>query len=172
MAVLRARASRLRTAAIAAGFVIVAAVWTASGFHRAAAVDVETVDVTAGSIVHHVVATGTLQAISTVAVGAQVSGTVEALSADYNSIVHRGDVLARIDPALLQAALGEAQAALAQAEAGLGQARANRAALDTAVVDAQTKLTNARAPRRSTRRIGACGRSTARSSRRSTSRRA
>jgi len=143
MAVLRARASRLRTAAIAAGFVIVAAVWTASGFHRAAAVDVETVDVTAGSIVHHVVATGTLQAISTVAVGAQVSGTVEALSADYNSIVHRGDVLARIDPALLQAALGEAQAALAQAEAGLGQARANRAALDTAVVDAQTKLTRA-----------------------------
>jgi len=84
-----------------------------------------------------------LQAISTVAVGAQVSGTVEALSADYNSIVHRGDVLARIDPALLQAALGEAQAALAQAEAGLGQARANRAALDTAVVDAQTKLTRA-----------------------------
>jgi hypothetical protein len=65
MAALRVRAWQLRTAAIAAGFIVVAAVWTASGFHRAAAVDIETVDVTAGPIVHHVVATGTLQAIST-----------------------------------------------------------------------------------------------------------
>jgi len=139
----RPRAPRLRTAAIAAGFVVVAAVWTASGFHRAAAVAVETADVTAGPIVHHVVATGTLQAIATVPVGAQVSGTVQALLADYNSIVRKGDVLARLDPALLQAALSEAQAALAQAEAGLGQARADRAALDTAVVDARAKLTRA-----------------------------
>ena len=141
MTSLRARGSRRRTIAIAAVFVVAAAGWTAVGFHRAAGIAVETSDVTVGPIVHHIAATGTLQAIATVQVGAQVSGTVQSISADYNSIVRKGQMLARLDPALLEAALGDAQAARAQAEAALGQARADRLGLDTAVADAQMKLT-------------------------------
>ena len=128
--------SRLRTLAISGVLAGVAAGWTTIGFHRAAGVAVETSDVTVGPIVHHIVATGTLQALATVRVGAQVSGSVQTLYADYNSIVHKAQVLARLDPALLQAAL-------APAEAALELARAARVGLDTAAIDAQTKLTRA-----------------------------
>ena len=137
-----ARNARARTLVVAA-ILVGAAGWTTMGLHRPARVAVETNQVTLGPIVHRIVATGTLQPIATVQVGAQVSGTVQTLYADYNSIVHKDQVLARLDPALLQAALGEAEAALAQAEAAVGQARASRAGLDTAAIDAQTKLTRA-----------------------------
>src|SRR6188472_214067 len=75
--------------------------------------------------VHDVVgATGTLQAVTTVQVGTQVSGTVQSLYADFNSVVHKGQVLARLDPSLLQARLGQMQAALASAQANVERSRA------------------------------------------------
>jgi HlyD family secretion protein len=55
-----------------------------------------------GDIVDFVSATGTLEALRTVQVGSQVSGVVQKLFVDYNSIVHKGDVIAQIDPTLLQ----------------------------------------------------------------------
>ena len=50
-------------------------------------------------------ATGTINAVITVQVGSQVSGTIAKLNADFNSRVHKGDVVALIDPALFKGAL-------------------------------------------------------------------
>src|SRR5690606_879780 len=55
-----------------------------------------------GTIIEAVQATGTLEALRTVQVGPQVSGTIIELNADFNSIVRRGQVVARLDPSLLQ----------------------------------------------------------------------
>ena len=90
-----------------------------------------------------IAAVGTLQAVTTVQVGAQISGTVQSMRADYNSIVHAGEIIATLDPSLFDAALGEAQAALARAEAAEAQAEADETGLEAAAGDAQTKLTRA-----------------------------
>ena len=78
-------------------------------------VQVTTAPLTVGSIARRIVTTGTIQAVTTVEVGSQVSGTIQALGADYNSTVRAGQVLARIDPATYDADLREAQGALALA---------------------------------------------------------
>jgi HlyD family secretion protein len=96
--------------------------------------------VTQGSIVRTIVATGTVEPIGAVQVGAQISGTVAALYADYNSIVHKGQVLAALDAAQLDAELRQADAGLAEAQAALQQAESIRAGLDSTVLDAQTRL--------------------------------
>src|SRR5207244_5649979 len=62
---------------------------------------------------------------------------------DYNSIVQKGHVVARLDPALFDAAVGQAKAMLAQALAAEAQAQASRTGFATAVEDARTKLTRA-----------------------------
>ena len=59
-----------------------------------------TARVTRGDIAETVGATGTLQAVTTVQVGTQVSGTIQQLNADFNSLVRKGQVLARLDPSL------------------------------------------------------------------------
>ena len=66
---------------------------------------VTTAAVTRGDIVDTVGATGTLQAVTTVQVGTQVSGTISELHADFNSLVKKGQVLARLDPSLFDAQL-------------------------------------------------------------------
>ncbi len=95
-----------------------------------------TAPVTRGAIVDRITATGTLQAVTNVQVGTQVSGTVESLGADFNSIVKRGQVLARLDPALFQAQIAQHRANLIRAEAEVDRLRV---ALD----DAQSKLRRA-----------------------------
>ena len=77
-----------------------------------------------GPIAQVVMATGTLQPVTTVNVGTQVSGTVLERFADFNDRVRRGQVLLRLDPANLQARLRQALAQAASAEAGLALARA------------------------------------------------
>jgi HlyD family secretion protein len=64
-----------------------------------------------------VTASGTVNPQNTVNVGTQVSGTISAIYADYNTKVHQGQVLAKIDTSQMQAQLAQAQAALAQAQA-------------------------------------------------------
>ncbi len=54
--------------------------------------------VTRGPIVSTIASTGTVEPVKTVQVGSQVSGTVESLFADFNSIVRKGQVLARLEP--------------------------------------------------------------------------
>src|SRR5512144_972540 len=98
---------------------------------------VATAAVTRGDIVETVGATGTLQAVTTVQVGTQVSGTLQSLYADFNSLVKKGQVLARLDPSLFQTQIEQARANLLRSEADLERLRV---ALD----DAQTKLARAR----------------------------
>jgi len=69
------------------------------------------------TLVSLVTATGTVNPKQTISVGTQVSGTIEEIVADYNDKVHKGQVLARLDPTLLQASLAQAQATLAEARA-------------------------------------------------------
>jgi HlyD family secretion protein len=78
-----------------------------------------------GDIYDVVEATGTINSVITVQVGSQVSGTIAKLNADFNSRVHKGDVVALIDPALFKGALLQATADLKNAEANREAARAN-----------------------------------------------
>ena len=78
-----------------------------------------------GDIHELVEATGTINAVTTVQVGSQVSGTIAHLFADFNSQVKKGQVVAQIDPALFQANLLQAQADAANAKANLIAAQAN-----------------------------------------------
>jgi len=77
-----------------------------------------------GDILEVVGATGALEAVVTVQVGSQVSGTIQDLYVDFNSEVKRGKVLARLDPSLFQARLGQARANLTAARANVERARA------------------------------------------------
>ncbi len=79
----------------------------------------ETANVDRGAIVAKVTATGTLSALVTVQVGAQVSGRIEKLFVDYNSVVKKGDLIALIDPELFNAALAQAKANLLAAQAAV-----------------------------------------------------
>src|SRR5215211_8232273 len=63
-----------------------------------------------GEIKQVVEATGTINAVITVQVGSQVSGVISELDADFNSQVKKGDLIARIDPALFDGALAQAKA--------------------------------------------------------------
>jgi HlyD family secretion protein len=76
-----------------------------------------------GNIVSKVSATGTLNAVTTVAVGTQVSGQVSKLYVDFNDHVKKGQLLAQIDPTLAQQAVADAEANLQKADAQAQQAR-------------------------------------------------
>jgi len=78
-----------------------------------------------GDIRDVVQATGTINAVTTVQVGSQVSGTISQLYADFNSKVKKGKVIARIDPSLFQGALLQAKADFENAKANQAAAQAN-----------------------------------------------
>jgi HlyD family secretion protein len=80
---------------------------------------VDTLPVTRGDVVDVVPATGTLEAKTTVNVGSQVSGMVKELYADYNSIVRKGQVIARLDPSLIQTQIETNRANVTRAEADI-----------------------------------------------------
>src|SRR5947207_373700 len=84
----------------------------------------ETVKVDRGRIVARVTATGTVSALVTVQVGSQVSGRISELYADFNSQVKKGQVIARIDPELFNAAVEQAKANHAAARGNLAKAQA------------------------------------------------
>ena len=98
-----------------------------------------TAKVDRGNLRNTVTATGTLQAVTTVQVGSQASGTISALSADYNSVVKKGQIVAQLDPAVSKAQVDQARANLQQAQASLQQARAAVANSRAGVSDAQAK---------------------------------
>src|SRR6185437_13541316 len=100
-----------------------------------------------GSLRNTVTATGTLQAVTTVQVGSQASGTISALYADYNSVVKKGQVIAQLDPSVSKAQVEQAQANLQKAKAALEQARAavsnSRAGVSGAQAQAQAAQSTA-----------------------------
>ena len=94
-----------------------------------------------------VTATGTINPVINVLVGSQVSGTIKALYADFNSQVKEGQMIAQIDPALFQAQVDQAkanvlnaQANLLNAQANLENANANLVKAKVAVVDTKRTL--------------------------------
>lgn len=128
---------------ILVGVVIVAGLFVAFSLNRNTQVQHFTAKVERGEIHDVVEATGTINAVITVQVGSQVSGTIAKLNADFNSRVHKGDIVALIDPALFQGALLQATADLENAEANLTAARANLAKAKSTLV--QTKADYERA---------------------------
>src|SRR6267154_1506664 len=107
------------------GIVVVAGVFVALSLNRSAQAQHFTAKVERGAIKDVVEATGTINSVITVQVGSQVSGSIAKLNADFNSRVHKGDVVALIDPALFKGALLQATADLKNAQANLEAARAN-----------------------------------------------
>src|SRR3954464_2868184 len=96
-----------------------------------------TTTVERGDIVDVVGATGTLQAVTTVQVGSQVSGTVSSLDADFNSRVRKDQVIARLETSTFDARVSQARANLAAARANVEKARA-------AVTDTKQKYERAK----------------------------
>jgi HlyD family secretion protein len=86
-----------------------------------------TAPVETGEIKQVVEATGTINAVITVQVGSQVSGTISKLYVDFNSHVKKGQLIAQIDPPLFEGALSQSRADLENAKANLAVAIANTA---------------------------------------------
>jgi HlyD family secretion protein len=99
---------------------------------------VTSLPVSRGDVLHSVQATGTLEAVTTVDVGTQVSGVVQEMYADFNDIVRKGQVIARLDPSLLQVQIESQTANVVRAKADLER-------LEVALVDAAQKLERAQA---------------------------
>lgn len=98
--------------------------------------EVVTGTITRGSVVDTVAATGTLEPVTTVQVGSQVSGTVQELYVDFNSIVHKGQVIAKLDPSILQTQIEQQKANLIRSQAEVER-------LKVSLEDANTKLARA-----------------------------
>ncbi len=106
---------------IMAALAVVAAVAWFATRDRAAAAEYRLVPVERGDLTSVVSATGALQAVTTVEVGTQVSGQVSEILADFNSQVKKGELIARIDPTILQQAVRESSADLEKAQAQASQ---------------------------------------------------
>jgi HlyD family secretion protein len=98
--------------------------WRYTEAHKPPPLQYVTVKVEKKRIIGKVTASGTLQATVTVQVGTQVSGRVQKLFADFNSPVKKGQLVAKIDPQLFQAASAQAHANYVSARAGLVKAEA------------------------------------------------
>ena len=125
---------------VAVGVVAVATFAAISYYRRDVAAEVPaflTAEVSRGDVVSTVEATGTLEAVTTVQVGSQVSGTISALHADFNSEVKKGQIVAELDSSLLQTQVEQARATVARLQADLDRATVQ-------ADDAEIKLKRAR----------------------------
>jgi HlyD family secretion protein len=134
---------RLAFVGLVVALVAVGGVWYWGDGANAA--EYMTAKVERGSLRNTVTATGTLQAVTTVQVGSQASGTISALYADFNSTVKKGQLLAQLDPSVTQAQVQQARANLAQAQAQLQQARAAVGQSQAGVAQSRAGITDARA---------------------------
>src|SRR5580765_3123098 len=127
---------------------IVAAVGAGAGAYymrrNSGEVQVNTMPISRGEIIDTVGSTGTLQAVTTVQVGSQVSGNISWLGADFNSIVKKGQVIARLDPSVFQAQVDQANANLIKAQADVVRSQADVDRSKVALVDANQKFARAR----------------------------
>jgi HlyD family secretion protein len=123
------------------GAIVVILVSIASGVaryrHRGRDVSYLTTAVVRADVNDTVDATGTINAVTTVQVGAQVSGIISKLYADFNSTVHKGDLLAVIDPRVYEGQLLQAQASLENSRANLAASKANLANAQAKAVQAK-----------------------------------
>ncbi len=101
------------------------AVWFFFFRGTAEAVVYRTEAIDRGTVETSISATGTLEAVTTVQVGSQVSGTIAKLYADFNDKVKEGQLIAQLDPTFLQASVGEQQANVDRARAQMNEAQRN-----------------------------------------------
>jgi HlyD family secretion protein len=126
-----------KTLAVAGSVLIALALFVLFRGDTSDSVSYSSAPVDQGDILQVVDATGTINAVTTVQVGSQVSGTISELHADFNSHVNKGDVIARITPALFEGAFAQAKADLENAQANVALAAANTAKAKAA--QAQTR---------------------------------
>lgn len=112
---------------IATGVIAVVAIaaWLLSGGKKKEKVDFVTEKVTKTNIQNSITATGTIEAVTSVTVGTQVSGIVNKLFVDYNSEVKKGQVIAELDKTNLISTLNSSKANLQSAQANLQSAQAS-----------------------------------------------
>ncbi|WP_262278748.1 efflux RND transporter periplasmic adaptor subunit [Hallella absiana] len=96
-----------------------------SGNKKKEQVQFNTAEVAPANIVNTVTATGTIEPVTSVTVGTQVSGIVSKLYVDYNSVVKKGQVIAELDKSNLISELNSAKANLEQAKASLSSAESS-----------------------------------------------
>lgn len=111
-----------------------------------------TLKVERGEIRHAVTATGTINPVITVLVGSQVSGTIKALYADFNSQVKQGQVIAQIDPAIFDAQVQQGRANVVNSQANLLNAQASLKNNEANVVNFKANLVKAEVAVADTRR--------------------
>src|SRR5512138_3372922 len=130
---------------IALGFVAVVAILAFSALRqRTPTSQYFTAAVEQGPLRNVVNATGVVQTVVTVQVGSQVSGQVEELYADFNSVVKHGQLLAKLDPRNFQAQVENAQASVAAARARVRSAEADQKTQAANLLSAKANLEAAR----------------------------
>jgi HlyD family secretion protein len=102
-----------------------------------------TAKVERGPIAAVVVASGTLNATTTVQVGSQISGQVQNIYADFNTAVKKDQVIARIDPSTFELRVNQARADLDSAQSAVAVARSNQAAAQAALGQVKVNLADA-----------------------------
>ena len=105
--------------------VIAVAVWLLSGGKKEEQIDFKQEKVATHTLQNSITATGTIEAVTSVTVGTQVSGIVNKLYVDYNSVVKKGQVIAELDKTNLISELNTAKANLASTESNLSYQSAN-----------------------------------------------
>ena len=112
---------------IAAGVVAVIAItsWMLSGGKKEQEVSFDMAKVAPANLMTSVTATGTIEPVTSVTVGTQVSGIVSKLYVDYNSVVKKGQVIAELDKTNLISQLNAAKATLVSAQSKLSYESAN-----------------------------------------------
>lgn len=111
--------------AVALTAVAAIAVWAFSGGKKKPEIRFEKANVAPVNIMNSITATGTIEPVTSVTVGTQVSGIVSKLYVDYNSVVKKGQVIAELDKTNLLSQLNTAKASLASAESALKYQSAN-----------------------------------------------
>lgn len=112
---------------VAAGVVAMVAVpfWMMSGGKKEVSVTFDTAKVAPANLMTSVTATGTIEPVTSVTVGTQVSGIVSKLYVDYNSVVKKGQVIAELDKTNLVSQLNASKATLASAQSKLNYESSN-----------------------------------------------
>ncbi len=110
---------------VAVVIVIAIAAWALSGGKKEQQISFDTAAVAPANIMNSITATGTIEPVTSVTVGTQVSGIVSKLYVDYNSVVKKGQVIAELDKTNLMSQLNTAKTQLATAQSQLNYQTAN-----------------------------------------------
>ncbi len=110
---------------VAVAAITALAVWLLSGGKKEEKITFDTAAVAPANIMNSITATGTIEPVTSVTVGTQVSGIVSKLFVDYNSVVKKGQVIAELDKTNLMSQLNTAKTQLATAQSQLNYQTAN-----------------------------------------------